>query len=115
MAADAKYLLVTIKDVDPNNEEDYAKWMGEEHMPDLLTVPGVIRALRYVSRDGSSPRHMAIYELERADIPDSQEWEHAAHSERTKYMAARWQSKARNIFELVEVVTPPGAKRAIRR
>jgi hypothetical protein len=111
MSERAKYLYITIKDVDPEIEEEYAKWMNEEHMPDLLTVPGIIRALRYVSHGGGSPKHMAVYEMASPDIPKGEAWSHAAHTERSKYMKAHWQGKAQNIFELVAVLEPRTAKK----
>lgn len=116
MKEKAKYLYITIKDVNPDIEEEYVKWMREEHIPDILTVPGVIRGLRYVSHDGSSPKHMMLYEIEHPDVWTGEALSHAAHTERSKYMSARWQGKAKNIFELVEIMEPkPGAKLSKRK
>ena len=101
MTEKAKYLYITIKDVDPDIEQEYVKWMDEEHMPDMLTVPGAIRGMRYVSHDGGSPKHMAVYELENPDVPKGKIWSQTARTERSQYMKSHWQGKAQNIFELV--------------
>jgi hypothetical protein len=111
MLSEAKYLYVTIRDVNLDIEEEFVKWTGEEHIPDLLAVPGVIRVLRYVSYNGSSPKHMTVYELERADVPQSEAWTRAVTTKRTDYMVARLQGKARNVFELVAIVEPQLATR----
>ncbi len=112
MTERARYLYVTIKDVNPDIEKEYIEWMNKEHMPDLLTVPGVIRGLRYVSHGGGSPKHMAVYELESPDVPKGDAWKKAAHTERSQYIKARWQGKAQNIFELMAVMEPKTAKKS---
>ena len=78
--------------------------MTEEHIPDLLKVPGVISAMRFVSNDGSSPKHMAVYELEHPDVKGSEAWNKAARTERSKYMKANWEVKSQNVFKLVDVI-----------
>lgn len=100
----AKYLFVTIADVDPEYEKDYFKWMTEEHMPDLIKVPGVIRGMRYISHQGSSPKHMAIYELESPYPPQSEAWDRTKYTEKSKYIKGHVQRKATNVFELVDII-----------
>jgi hypothetical protein len=60
-------LLMVWVDIDPHHEVEFGKWYDEEHIPHLLTVPGFLSAGRYVALKGS-PKHLAIYELETADV-----------------------------------------------
>ena len=44
-------------------EEEFNRWYNEEHLAELLSVPGVLNAARYEATS-SGPKHMAVYELE---------------------------------------------------
>jgi hypothetical protein len=54
-------ILCVWNDVDPAIEEDYNDWYLREHIPERLTVPGMLRGRRYRADEGS-PRYMAIYD-----------------------------------------------------
>jgi hypothetical protein len=75
MADAPKYLLLVSAEIDPGVEAAWNKWYNEEHLPEALACPGVLRGSRYVSagaasltKDGkksqaASRTYMAIYEL----------------------------------------------------
>jgi hypothetical protein len=54
-------------------EEEFNDWYSNIHIPDLLAVPGFVRAARYVNPDPSSwetGKYLAIYEIETDNIQD---------------------------------------------
>ncbi|MSQ06037.1 MAG: hypothetical protein EXR54_07285 [Dehalococcoidia bacterium] len=66
-------LLMVFCDVPADKEKDFNKWYNEEHLPDLLTVPGVLSAARYEAVK-SGPKHLAVYELETAAVLQTSAW-----------------------------------------
>ena len=50
-------------DVPADKEEEFNHWYNEEHLQELLAVPGVLNAARYEAVR-SGPKHLACYELE---------------------------------------------------
>ncbi len=39
-------------DIDAQNVQDFNKWYNEEHLPELLSVPGILSAARYEAVKG---------------------------------------------------------------
>lgn len=60
-------------DVVPEVEDDLVAWYTQEHLPGLASVPGTVRASRYIDREGS-PRYYACYDLTGADVLGSPAW-----------------------------------------
>jgi hypothetical protein len=58
-------------DVPVHLEEEFNDWYNTVYVPDYLTVPGVLRARRYVVIDGQ-PKYLTVYELDRPGVPDSE-------------------------------------------
>ena len=69
-----KYLLFAFSDCkDPKKEKEYNDWYDNMHMPDMLEVPGFIRATRWVSADNKENeirKYLALYELETDDLDE---------------------------------------------
>jgi hypothetical protein len=67
----AKHVLVVISNSTPGQEDEYNRWYTEQHLDDVLRVPGFVAAQRFkLSVDGPqsvSGRYLAIYEM---DIDD---------------------------------------------
>jgi len=64
-------MVVEAGPVDPDREDDFNEWYSTVHLPELLAVPGFVRARRYkVSGAGQPGRHryLTIYELEADDL-----------------------------------------------
>jgi|GEM_PF-5550559 len=75
MAEAATALLALWNDVTPEQDAQYNRWHSTEHVPERLTVPGIVWALRYGSRDpGPSPRYLTLYGLRDAQVLDSQQY-----------------------------------------
>ena len=63
-------LLMVWVDVPADQEDEFNHWYNEEHLPELLAVPGVLSAARYEAVR-SGPKHLACYELESAAVMDT--------------------------------------------
>jgi hypothetical protein len=70
----AKYTLVVETSARPGRDDDFNDWYDNRHIPDVLDVPGIVAAQRFVlhgSFIGENPvnRYLALYELD-TDDPD---------------------------------------------
>lgn len=67
-----RYLFFAFSDCkDPSREDEYNEWYNTKHVPDILEIPGVIKATRWASatdRPGQTRKYLALYELETDDI-----------------------------------------------
>ena len=98
----AKYIFTASMDVDPAKEALFNEVYDTEHVPLILTVPGVLSAVRCKSEPltmmlggerktivaEGEPRYSAIYELESAEVLTSAAWASAAEK-------GRWPSEVR--------------------
>ena len=73
----ADYTLVVQLDVPEEHDAEFNRLYDGEHVPNLLSVPGVSNGQRYkLAQDGNDMlRYMATYDLESPDIPNSPAWE----------------------------------------
>ena len=79
---------MVLADIPADKEEEFNRWYNEEHLGDLLSVPGFLNAARYVAITGG-PKHLACYELESPEVLQSdayQKW-HQNPSEWSKRMS----------------------------
>ena len=87
MPIEGKYLFVVTMDVDPGKEALFNEVYDAEHVPHLLTVPGVRSARRMqgvdftmmlggeaLSKTHQGARYMAIYEIDSPDVLKSAAW-----------------------------------------
>lgn len=73
MADAATALLALWNDVTPEQDAQYNRWHAVEHVPERLTVPGILWALRYASTaPRQSPRYLTLYGLRNAQVLESQ-------------------------------------------
>ena len=70
----AKGLYLVWADVPADMEEDFNRWYNEEHLAELLAIPGLLSAARYVAVSGS-PKYLAAYELDNPEVRDTPEYE----------------------------------------
>jgi hypothetical protein len=66
----AQYSFVVISDAVPGREEEYNAWYNEQHLKDVLKVPGFVAARRFkLAQDESKlpGRYLALYEIETDD------------------------------------------------
>jgi hypothetical protein len=75
-------LLMVWADIAAEHEAEFNRWYDEEHIPQLLQVPGFLSAGRYVALKGG-PKYLALYELEDHNVLRS-----AAYLDHVKYQPA---------------------------
>ncbi|MDA0734026.1 MAG: hypothetical protein O2909_03405 [Chloroflexi bacterium] len=67
-------LLMVYADVAAEVEEEFNRWYNEEHIPERLSIPGVLNAARYVAVKGG-PKYLACYELTEPQAYYSDIWQ----------------------------------------
>lgn len=71
----ARFSFVVYSNPVEGREQEYNDWYSNEHLKDLLKIPGVIAARRFKLsgtqiHDGAKPyRYLAIYDIEAEDVP----------------------------------------------
>ena len=63
MAQKGRGIFMVYVDIDAQHVQEFNKWYNEEHLPELLSVPGILSAARYEAVKGG-PQYLACYELE---------------------------------------------------
>src|SRR4029079_13778502 len=89
-ATDTPWLYIVHTDIPDHIVEEYNEWYDNEHLPRLVTVPGVVRARRYAAVS-SNPKYLTAYELTDKDAFES-----------PAGLAARktpWTAKMRSLFQ----------------
>lgn len=71
-----RYLQMGRMDIPAPMEEEFNAWYNTVYIPGYLTVPGVIRARRFVVIEGQ-PRYLTVYEFEHLGVPESEAWARA--------------------------------------
>jgi hypothetical protein len=88
MPINSRYLFSAAMDVDPAQERLFNEVYDREHVPSLLTVPGVVAVSRYelqpltMSIGGqlktivieNAPKYGALYEIESPEVLTSEAW-----------------------------------------
>ena len=67
-------LYMVWADVPADKEVEFNRWYNEEHLDELLAIPGVLSAGRYIAVSGS-PKYLACYELENPEVRDTPEYQ----------------------------------------
>jgi len=70
-------VLALWNDVDRIHDADYNDWHANEHVPERLTVPGMLWGLRFQAVDSASgPRYLTLYGLRDTQVLDSAAYQH---------------------------------------
>ena len=99
-------LMLVGADIPVDKEADFNKWYQEEHLQELMGVPGILNAARYEATK-SGPKHLAVYELESVDVVNTDAFKNRPRTE--------WGQKVSpsligtNFFNLVLDMIHPGA------
>ena len=106
MMADKKGrgLMAVFADVPAPYEEEFNRWYDEEHIPERLSIPGVLSAARYTAVQGG-PKYLAFYELSEPEAWHSDAWQYWINNptEWSKRMspAVIGDTYIRNIYRLI--------------
>ncbi len=96
MPIQTRYLFTASMDVEPAREAIFNEAYDAEHVPELLTVPGVISVTRFKTQEFSmtiggqrktmtvenEPKYTALYEIESPEVLISDSWAKAVDSGR---------------------------------
>ena len=69
-----RYISVVLSNAVPGHEDEFNAWYTNQHIPDVLAIPGILAATRYrrMGDDAAPPfgrfRYMVVYELETDDL-----------------------------------------------
>jgi hypothetical protein len=69
----AKYTFVVLTNPTSGKEGEYNRWYNEQHIPDVLNVPGIVAAQRFrladtQMGDKNPHKYLALYEIETDDL-----------------------------------------------
>ena len=104
-------LLMVWVDVPADQEHEFNHWYNEEHLPELLAIPGVLSAARYEAVR-SGPKHLACYELESPSVVESDAFKNRPTTEWSKRVGPS--AIATTIINPVyEMIHPTGLSPAI--
>jgi len=70
-------LMIFACNVKPAIEAEVKSWYGDEHIPRLLKVPGVVSA-RFFHAHAGTHNYIALYEIEKPETCASDAWKEAA-------------------------------------
>jgi hypothetical protein len=98
-------LLIIKTDVDLEMEEEFNRWYNEEHIPNLLNVPGVLSAKRGLNLD-KGPKYIAVYEHENIDVQKSHAYKQAIETDWTRRIRPHLRNVTREIYQLVSRSNP---------
>jgi hypothetical protein len=80
--------------IEAGMEEEYARWMDEEHLPRLAAVPGVLSARRFVAIE-STHKYVAVYHLTHPEVCSSPQWLEARETPWTHSIRPRTSDRLR--------------------
>ncbi len=73
-------LMMVWADIPADKEDDFNHWYNEEHLAELLSVPGILNAARYEAVK-SGPKYLACYELESTDVVETDAFKNRPRTE----------------------------------
>jgi hypothetical protein len=97
---DTPWLYIVHTDIPDDIVDEYNEWYDKEHLPRLVTVPGVIRARRYTAVSGN-PRYLTAYELTDPNAFESPEGLQARKTPWTAKMRSLFHNTRRRMCKLV--------------
>ena len=104
---DTPWLYIVHTDIPDDIVEEYNEWYDKEHLPRLVTVPGVIRARRYTAVS-ANPRYLTAYELTDPNAFESPEGLQARKTPWTAKMRSLFFNTRRRMCRLIApAITPP--------
>lgn len=95
-------LMMVWVDVPSEHEDEFNHWYNEEHLPELLAVPGVLNAARYEAVM-SGPKHLACYELQSPSVVETDAFTNRKPTEWAQKIGPRviGSNLINNVYEMI--------------
>jgi antibiotic biosynthesis monooxygenase (ABM) superfamily enzyme len=97
---DAPFVYIVKTDIPADIEVDFNDWYDKEHVPALASVPGCLRARRFLAVDGQ-PKYMAVYDLENPEGIKSAAWANARDTAWTEQIRPHMQNLEHRVYQLI--------------
>src|SRR5262249_27598792 len=68
------WVFWVMRDIEPHREALFNELYDTEPLPLLSKLPGYVNAVRYRTTTAGEPRYLCVYEVDRADLPQSKQW-----------------------------------------
>ena len=101
-------MMMIYVDIDPEYDADFNAWYDQEHLDDLLKLPGFLSAARYEAVKGG-PRYLACYELESVEAVKSEAYQHYRNNPTEWSQRISLATKGRNFSRIVGTQIYPSA------
>ena len=98
---DTPWLYIVHTDIPDHIVDEYNAWYDKEHLPRLVSVPGVVRARRYAAVTASGPKYLTAYELTDRDAFESPAGLQARKTPWTAKMRSLFQNTRRRMCRLI--------------
>lgn len=98
---DTPWLYIVHTDIPDHIVDEYNAWYDREHLPRLVTVPGVVRARRYTAVSDNGPKYLTAYELTDRNAFESPEGLKARKTPWTEKMRSLFQNTRRSMCGLI--------------
>jgi len=112
MPIKTRYLFSAAMDVEPAKEALFNEVYDTEHVPNLLTVPGVIAVARFKTQEltlsiggekkriviENEPRYQALYEIESPEVLVSDAWTRAVEEGRWPGQVRQYTKNRRHVL-----------------
>jgi len=95
-------LLVVWTDIAADYENEFNEWYDQEHIPQLLAVPGFLSGRRYQAVEGK-PKYTAVYQLAEENVLKSDGFRAVREDPTpwTKRMTAQFRNTQRGVFRQI--------------
>ena len=93
-------IIINRIDIKPEMEEEFNRWYDEEHIPNLLKVPGVLWAKRG-RNTGDGLKFIAVYEHENINVQHSDAYKEAVSTEWSRKLKPHRLKTEREVYELL--------------
>ncbi|MCB1463639.1 MAG: hypothetical protein KDJ90_14720 [Nitratireductor sp.] len=95
-------ILLMMTEVAEEYDEAFNDWYDNEHIPELLALPGLVSAERY-RIVGEGIRYLALYRLADTSVPESEAYvTWRDNSESTKLWTSRFIHRERHLYALMK-------------
>jgi hypothetical protein len=88
-------LLLLWNDIDASVDAEYNRWHALEHVPERMTVPGILAGRRYARVEKGLQHYLTVYELESTAVLASPAYLSLANN------PTPWSKRMRNYFDNV--------------